>query len=137
MEVQSEANPGGGGGGVAADGPVTDIALHLECTRLRAENRRLIDQMAQLVATNNTATLFQLEKARNTVLNQQIELTKLNRAIERRNRKITRLKEQNSRYRFWASSMPIEADRSLMRSAQERIQRLRDADAREKIGRDL
>lgn len=111
----------------------TDVGLHLEVTRLRAENRRLIEANDALRQTNGESTQAELQRLRLLVLNQQIQLTKLNTAMQRRNRRIKTLTKQNMRYRMWAAGSPIDADRSLMSETVRRVEAINRAKAKAKI----
>lgn len=113
----------------------TDVSLHLEVTRLRAENRRLTEANDALRRTNGESTQAELQRLRLLTLNQQIQLTKLNTAMQRRNRRIKTLTKQNMRYRMWAAGSPLDADRSLMSDTIRRVDAITKAKAKAKIVR--
>lgn len=70
-----------------------------ELIKLRAQVRRLQDENAELIRGDNTNAALRLLQAERTILNQQVQLTQLNKAITRRNHRIALLEITLSTYR--------------------------------------
>lgn len=95
--------------------------------KLNAENRRLREELTKL--RNNNVLITRLDIAEKTVLRQQTQLTQLNLAVQRRNKRIARQAQQLERYRTWAGATPVDADRSLMDRTERRLAAVRRANA--------
>lgn len=102
------------------ENPTTDLTER-ELVGLRAANRRLQEEIDRLTGMHNTSLLAENARLKITVLNQQIQLTQLNTAMHRKNRRTAKLREQLDRYRRWAGAVPLDLDKSLMASTMRRI----------------
>lgn len=109
---------------ITVEGEYSDVATRLENTRLRAENRRLevaLDKFIEEQSPTSNSNLIRTAQLRDTILRQQVELTKLNRALQKKGRGLKIAREQIRLYREWASRSPLDGDPSLLQRTKSRI----------------
>lgn len=97
-----------------------------------AEKRRLEQELARLGGGDVAVLKARLDLAEKTIFRQQQQLTQLNKAVMKKNRKIDRLRIEVDGYRAWAGRAPIGVSRPLLNVLRSRSEGLLREAARQR-----